>query len=267
MLLFIDIHITALLCFIGLLAFDDNDCDQLKAANTSMERRAFLKRWVLSSWLTFAAAGILLLLMTGNLPFLIAPVVRLGFPVHRRYTAILFIAGLIVAMPIASIYQLKNLRKMDDRRLDLVLKQTCAGYLSALIPRDTQERKLAWSLALSAGIGEEIVFRVLLPAVLLYLTKGRFATAVLIAAVIVFGLSHAYQGIFGMLTATFLGSGFMLAYLVTVNIFASMILHFLIDARGLVLMSFLRPAAIQEHSRRHAEPPPDTGFAGSAGSE
>jgi membrane protease YdiL (CAAX protease family) len=108
------------------------------------------------------------------------------------------------------------------------------GDIRALLPRTRAELSYGVGLALSAGIFEEVLFRLGLPA-LLFGILGLGPLSFVVAAVL-FGMLHLYQGPLGILFATLLGLVFAALYVLTGSIAAPIVLHVLVDLRSLVLI-------------------------------
>jgi membrane protease YdiL (CAAX protease family) len=108
------------------------------------------------------------------------------------------------------------------------------GDIRALLPRVRGELKYGAGLGVQAGLFEELLFRLALPA-LLFGIIGNGLVAFVVAA-LVFGLLHAYQGATGILVATLLGLVFAALYVVTGSIVAPIVLHALVDLRSLLLI-------------------------------
>jgi membrane protease YdiL (CAAX protease family) len=108
------------------------------------------------------------------------------------------------------------------------------GDIRSLLPRERGELKFGAGLALTAGVVEELLFRLALPA-LLFGVFGSGIVAFTVAA-LVFGLLHIYQGPQGMLFAFLLGVVFTALYLLSGTIVVPIVLHALIDLRSLVLI-------------------------------
>ena len=105
--------------------------------------------------------------------------------------------------------------------------------ITHLLPRTAVERWYAAGLSVTAGITEEIVYRGLLIAVgtgALGLSKEVAAGC----ALAVFVAGHLYQGWRGMLPVTLAGFGLTVLYLRTGSLLMPILLHALIDLRGLV---------------------------------
>lgn len=110
--------------------------------------------------------------------------------------------------------------------------------LMYLLPR-TGRQKLAFvGLSLSAGVGEEFVFRsVLIPAL------SAASDSILLATVLssgVFGLVHSYQHAGGVIRATLLGFVLAVPFVVSGSVLPSMIAHAVLDVvAGLWLADWL----------------------------
>lgn len=130
------------------------------------------------------------------------------------------------------------------------------GDVRALLPRSRGELPYGAGLGIVAGVTEELVFRLGMPAVMVLAGLEPLWAFGLSAAV--FGLLHLYQGPAGMAFATVLGVVFTGLYLVSGSILLPIALHVLIDLRTLVLI----PVAIgrildqQPPPRVEQRPPP-----------
>jgi membrane protease YdiL (CAAX protease family) len=108
------------------------------------------------------------------------------------------------------------------------------GDIRALLPRVRGELKYGAGLGLQAGLFEELLFRLALPALLFGIVgNGPLAFGL---ACLLFGMLHLYQGAPGMLVSTALGLVFASLYVVTGSIAAPIVLHALVDLRSLVLI-------------------------------
>ncbi len=109
--------------------------------------------------------------------------------------------------------------------------------LASLLPRTGAERFWAGLIALNAGLSEELFFRLALPLLLAAVT-GQAALAFWLA-VIIFGLGHAYQGVFGVIATTVIGALLGLIYLYSGNLWLVVAIHAGIDLWSLVVMPLL----------------------------
>lgn len=108
------------------------------------------------------------------------------------------------------------------------------GDIRALLPRTAGELPYGAGLSVSAGVFEELLFRLGLPALAFAVTGN--AVAAFLGATLLFGMLHAYQGAIGVVFSTVLGAIFVLLYLVTGSILVPIVLHVLIDLRSMVLI-------------------------------
>lgn len=112
------------------------------------------------------------------------------------------------------------------------------GDIAALLPRTRGELIYGAGLAINAGVVEELLFRLGLPALIF----GIFGNGLIAFGVasLLFGLLHIYQGLPGVLGATLLGILFSVVYLLTGSIVVVIVLHAVIDLRALVLIPLVR---------------------------
>lgn len=115
------------------------------------------------------------------------------------------------------------------------------GDIRALLPRSRGELPYGAGLALSAGVFEETLFRLALPALVFGITGD--ALVAFAASAVVFGLLHLYQGVAGVLVATALGVLFSALYVLTGSLLWPVVLHVALDARSLVLIPVVIGAA------------------------
>lgn len=107
-----------------------------------------------------------------------------------------------------------------------------------LIPRSASEKIAFVGLSFSAGIAEELVFRSFLIAALFQATGSLPLAASL--SVIIFAVSHAYQGLSGTLRVALLGVVLTIPFLATGSVFPSIIAHIALDVlAGIVLADWL----------------------------
>lgn len=109
--------------------------------------------------------------------------------------------------------------------------------LAALLPRNSGERFWAFLISLNAGLSEELFFRLVVPLLLVGVTGSAVAAFVL--AVLLFGIGHAYQGLWGVVTTTILGAMLGFIYLYTGQIFTVIAIHAGIDVWSLVVVPVL----------------------------
>lgn len=104
---------------------------------------------------------------------------------------------------------------------------------AGLVPRDRQE--LAWAalLAITAGVTEELFFRLFLPLAVTIATAS--AAAGLVVSVAAFAAVHRYQGWRGMLATGAVGVVLWGVYLASGALWLAMLVHAVIDLNALVV--------------------------------
>lgn len=122
--------------------------------------------------------------------------------------------------------------------LGRLLRLRESALIHFLLPRTGSEKIAFAGLSVSAGIAEELVFRAFLIAALLQ--AGAPMTLAAGLSVAVFAVSHAYQGVTGVLRVAALGAILTLPILVTGSIYPGMIAHAALDVlAGIVLADWL----------------------------
>lgn len=111
------------------------------------------------------------------------------------------------------------------------------GDVEALLPRTPRELGWAALLSLSAGVTEELFFRLLLPLLIAVVTGS--ALAGFVAALALFGAAHRYQRWPGVVATLLVGLLLTIAYLITARLAAVIVLHIAIDLNALVLRPVL----------------------------
>ncbi len=207
------------------------DYARFKRLRSSVLRRKVFRRWILESWLMLGGLAAVVLLAAW-------PYVDPALDRAREwgpFALIAFdtgtVAGVMAGVGVATLLVLVVPVLLLRRRLDEV---PAIGDIRALLPRNRGELPYGAALGLTAGIVEELLFRLALPA-LLYGVLGSGPAAFAIAAVL-FGALHLYQGPLGMVFAFVLGLLFTALYLLTGSIVAPILLHVLVDLRSLVLI-------------------------------
>jgi membrane protease YdiL (CAAX protease family) len=207
-------------------------------ARTRVYRRAIVFEWV-SALLSLAALGFdwsklnpKLLALDGLRMIQMAP--------HSANFDRGAMAGLFVGVAMGTIGFIIVRLKANRRGATAAANAPVGGLrrlipdFSAMIPVTTNERLLWTVVAISAGICEEIVFRGWLLATL-HAPLLLAGTALVVAASVIFGLAHSYQGITGMLLTAFAGAFFCGLYVATGSLLMPILLHIVIDARFAIL--------------------------------
>ena len=103
------------------------------------------------------------------------------------------------------------------------------AVLSGILPRSKKEKRLFSLLSLSAGVCEEIIFRGFLLYLLYAIFPGMSIILIIFITSALFGISHFYQRLQGVIGTALFGMLFMCLYLVTDSLILPMLLHFFYD--------------------------------------
>ena len=94
-------------------------------------------------------------------------------------------------------------------------------------PTNRTEERMWVSLSLSAGIGEELVWRGVLPALLVSVT-GSLPLAITLS-ILSFALAHAIQGLRSVLAIGGIAAAFHALVLLSGSLYVAMVVHFVYD--------------------------------------
>jgi uncharacterized protein len=220
---------------------------RFKRLTSSRARQRVYRRWLVESVVVIGGMSLVLLVATWTLlgPALRdaqawAPVawVRAGLDGGVGITVGTALAAAVLAGMVLPIVLLRGriAAEMEDGI-------PAVGDVQALLPRNRRELPYGVGLALSAGVFEELLFRLALPALIFGIWPN--GPAAFLAASVVFGLLHVYQRWTGVLFATLLGLVLSAVYVVTGSIAAPIALHALIDLRSLALIPLVLGTARQ----------------------
>lgn len=212
--------------------------ESFKLITDSAQRRAALRLRGLRSFALFFAGGTCALLALGRLNGIVE--LPLEFVQLRSQLGIVpddlasdpdRLAGMLTGLSVGGILVLFVWRYVFRQR-----SQPIIGDVTALMPRNRAEVWTLIPLAVNAGIGEEVFFRLALPlAATLATGSAHFGTRF---ACVAFGLAHWYQGWKGVLITMLAALLFTRLYLATGSLLVPMVIHAAIDLLGLVV----RPA-------------------------
>lgn len=133
-------------------------------------------------------------------------------------------ALLTVAAIVLLIMQVRQVADTDVEELRGLQKQL--GKLEMLFPRNGNELGRFYSVALTAGIVEETLWRGFM---IWYFSLFFPIWAAALISAVGFGLAHAYQGIENLPKVTVVGIVFTGLYLLTGSLWLPMILHAAVD--------------------------------------
>ncbi|CAN5487966.1 hypothetical protein BH09PSE4_BH09PSE4_12080 [soil metagenome] len=123
------------------------------------------------------------------------------------------------------------------------------GDVDAILPRNRVELAHTALLSLTAGVTEELFFRLLLP-LLIALVTGSALLGFAVATAM-FGIAHLYQKWIGVIAAGVVGLVLAALYLATGTLWLAILVHALLDIVALVI----RPAFTGAWRKREANEP------------
>ncbi len=215
---------------------------RFKRLRTTDARQRVYRKWLKESFLMFGGLSAVVLLAVAPLvPSTLAdtrawaPIATIVEAVHGDLGTVI-VVGLGVAVAALLILPVIVLRA----HIDDIPK---VGDIGALIPRNGAEIRYGAGLAINAGVFEEMLFRLAIPALVFGITGNGPLSFVI--ATILFGLLHSYQGSIGVVATFILGLAFSLTYVLSGSILLAIGLHMLIDLRSLVLI----PLVVQRDVR------------------
>lgn len=215
------------------LTRERREYSRFKRLRSTVARQKVYRRWLIEGML--ALGGLSLATIVGawaRIPEVLAA--AQGWePIAATRAFLAGDAGITVAIAIAVVLLAGLVLPVVLLRHPLE-EAPAIGDIRALLPRTRGELPYGAALSVSAGVFEELLFRLGMPALVFAVTGN--ALAAFLGATLLFGLLHLYQGPLGIAISTVLGAVFVLLYLVTGSIVVPVVLHTLIDLRSMVLI-------------------------------
>jgi len=212
---------------------------QFKRYRSTVRRQKMFRKWLRESFLVFGGLSVgILVLVWQFVPLLLAEVNSFEWVVFLRarfvdagalaWVIVLVVAVVFLVLPIVLLFFVSNEEGEDLPSI---------GDIQAMLPRNRAEVRLGALLSLNAGLVEELLFRLAVPA-LLY---GAFGSAIfaLVTSALLFGGLHAYQGVTGILGTTLIGALLLVLYVATGSILVPIVVHALIDLRSFVAIPLI----------------------------
>lgn len=206
---------------------------RFKRLRSTVARQRVYRRWLIEGALSLA--GLSLATIVGaweHIPRALATAQRWE-PIAAVRSFLADDLGILVAIAVAAVILAGLILPVVYLRNSLD-EAPAIGDIRALLPRTPGELPYGAALSVNAGVFEELLFRLGLPALVFAVTGD--ALLAFLGATLLFGVLHLYQGALGILFSTVLGAVFVALYLVTGSIVAPIVLHAVIDLRSMVLI-------------------------------
>ena len=181
------------------------DYARFKRLRSTALRRKVFRRWIIESWLMLGGLAGVVLLAAGRSWRPPWPMPARGDRSPRSRTTATTVTGVLAGLGVATVLLLVVPILLLRRRLDEV---PAIGDIRAILPRNRGELPYGAALGLTAGIVEELLFRLALPALLFGVLQGIPDAGALAfgLSALLFGALHLYQGPLGILFSFVLGS-------------------------------------------------------------
>lgn len=228
--------LVALLAFMAFRAVrkDRREYRRFKRYRSTKRRQRVFGKWLRESFLNFGGSAVVVLALCWQfVPLFLEAVNEWDFVVSaRRVFADTGWIGPTLAIAVVFALGVGLLLGVVLARNETEVPSL--GDVQALLPRNRAELKYGAALAINAGVVEELLFRLALPALIFGITGNAVASVVV--SIAVFGALHVYQGAAGVIAATVIGLLFMAIYIATGSIVVVIVLHALFDLRSLVFI-------------------------------
>jgi len=208
---------------------DRLEYQRFKRMRVTKRRQAMFRRWVLQSLAVFGGSGVVLLVLAWQfIPLLLADIDSWGWIAAAKASGLVpgFLIGILGALFGGAVLGIVLARKETEI--------PSLGDVQALLPRNRAELRWGAALSINAGVVEELLFRLALPAAIYGVTGSSVAAVV--ASLVIFALLHVYQGVGGIVGSLVIGTILFAIYIASGSILLVIIVHALFDLRSLVLI-------------------------------
>ena len=213
---------------------DHREFARFKRFRTTERRKKMYRKWLVDSVVVFGGSAVIVGIVASQfVPLLKAEIDALPWVVAARSNfadagpfAVVVVVAVAAFVVIGTIVAVVLVRDTES--------VAAIGDIQALLPRNRAELGFGAALSINAGIVEELLFRLALPALIFGVSRNALLSVA--ASLLLFGLLHLYQGVVGVLASTVIGTLLMVLSFATGSILVPIIVHALIDLRSLVLI-------------------------------
>jgi len=223
-------HVLVFFLIVVTPLWDWYEIPRLKASPAPRKKVRFYGKIVAASWICASVAALTIGMVTaftlhrtpGEIPWLDS-----GTRAGKFLEGIT--VGMLIAILLPAMFALWN-EKLRARA------GKAARKLAFLLPSSGEERRWWWLVCITAGVSEEIVYRGFLLHYFHVLPSHLSLTWALVAASVIFGIGHLYQGVGGAVQAALIGFVLGAMFVVTGNLLLPMVIHTLLDLRVLAVL-------------------------------
>jgi len=155
---------------------------------------------------------------------------RIGWTARHLWVDI--VLGLVLFVPVFFIASL-----LGSLLQGLGLSGPSQSAMNALVPHTPAQFLLAITLVIVVAISEEFIFRGYL--IRRFASSTASLTLAVILASVIFAFGHGYEGAIGVIVVGFIGLVFALVYVWRGSLVAPVVMHFLQDFIGIVVVPYL----------------------------
>ena len=145
--------------------------------------------------------------------------------------------------------QARTVAASPDAQASLRKQLESQPNVRMILPATVREARAFAGVSITAGICEEVLYRGYL---LWYLQSLGLGPGAVVVAIVAFGITHAFQGIRGMVGTGVMGAVFMGLYLLTGSLVAPIVFHATVD-----LANFLMAYRFFQRTETAASSSPD----------
>lgn len=199
-----------------------------KHQNTVATEKMRCKRYcIIMTLLWSATAAVFVMSFFGGISL-----TDLGFrPISFNYSIWFTLPTFVLSGLALAVFTHKLISSLVSKKYQQKMEDQLAGVegVADLLPRTKKEKGMWAFVSLSAGICEEIIYR----GFLVFLLQAIFPEIPIFLIILIpsalFGLSHFYQGLQGIIGTGVLGALFLSLFLASGSLLLPIILHFIID--------------------------------------
>jgi len=211
-----------------------NTLKRKKSKDTIITEKMQFKMYIQSiAFLWGMTLAIFIMCLIGNISLENLGFRRVSFRYNIWFTVVtLILNGLALFYFVYQLIMSLISKKWREKQLTDIDQGTLG-----VLPRTKKEKCFYSFMALSAGICEEIIYRGFLVFLLQAVFPNMPIYFIILIPSLLFGISHFYQGLQGVISTGVLGLLFMSLFIATDSLFLAMLLHFFVDFSATFVLS------------------------------
>jgi CAAX protease family protein len=223
-------HLLVLFLVVGAPLWDRYEIPRLKASTEPRKKIRYYEKIMAATWIC-AIASVLFIGIASVFAIHTTPGEIAWLDAGSRGRV--FVQGVTIGVLIVIFVPAVLALRSEKLR---VKAAKAAKRMSFLLPSSGEERRWWWLVCLTAGIGEEVIYRGLLLHYLHVLPFHLSWTLALVVSSVIFGIGHLYQGIAGAVSTVVVGFLFGAMFLATGSLLLPIVVHAVMDLRILAML-------------------------------